>query len=131
MRDPTENAAFIFNMLYHVNSDRNVTPAARSVYLWLTYHLPNCYPSLKQLARLTGFTEKTVGNAIHNLVAAGYIEVDRQHRANNDYTAVEREKWSYEPFKISRSEAGKNYPNAVGLANPQQNVRVKFTPKVG
>jgi biotin operon repressor len=134
MFDRTENAAGVFSLLYHVNSDPKVTPTARSVFLWLTYHLPNCYPSLEQLARLTGFTKKTVNKAIQNLEATGYIEVSRRHRENNDYTVMEREKFDYKAFVATRKAESKQYAQDKttrvpgGKTYPQAGV--KLTPNV-
>jgi hypothetical protein len=81
MIDLTEHASFVFNMLQHVNSDRRLTPTARSVAFWLTHHLNRetheCWPGIQRLVQLTGFSDKAVRLVIKNLEAAGYIEVAR------------------------------------------------------
>jgi hypothetical protein len=67
MIDASEHARFVFNTLQHVNSDRKLTPAPRSVFFWLTHRLdrgepaaqqylsgPARWPSIERLVLLTG-----------------------------------------------------------------------------
>src|SRR5262249_19697819 len=79
--------------------------AARSVVFWLTYHLDRrddsheIYPSTDWLCWLTGFDKKTVLDAINALEAAGYIEVEREHRKNHRYTMLDLEKFDMKPIR--------------------------------
>jgi hypothetical protein len=56
--DPTDHASFVFNLLQHMNSDRKLTQAAKSVGFWITHHLDRethmCWPGIDRLGELTG-----------------------------------------------------------------------------
>jgi hypothetical protein len=128
MIDPSEHAGFVFNVLQHVNSDPRVTPAASRVFFWLTHHLNReaemCWPSMKRLMRLTGFAKQTVVDAINNLEAEDYIKVAREHRRNNVYTALEREKWAMPvgSEKQTQSSNAKQMPGDAGGSKKQPKV---------
>lgn len=105
-----DHANFVFNVLRHVNSDRNITPAASRVFFWICHHLSGqadgfvkrCWPSIGRLVKLTGFHKETVIQAIKNLETHGYAEVDRTPRQANVYTVLEREEWDLTVYIPSR-----------------------------
>jgi hypothetical protein len=39
MIDKKEHGNFVFNLLKHANSDKNLTATARSVFFWITHYL--------------------------------------------------------------------------------------------
>jgi Helix-turn-helix domain len=122
MTDPSEHAGFVFNILQHANSDARLTPAAKCVVFWLTHHSDRetrmCWPSIGRLSKLARCDKKTVGRAIRDLEASGYLEVMREHRQNNVYTLLEQEKWDMKRFMKRNQVEGKNVPQRMGKMPP-------------
>jgi hypothetical protein len=95
MITPTEWTRFKFEWLDQVMGDSEVTHAAARIAFWIVQHCnmgtESAWPSIKRLADLANVSNRTVLDAIAQLEAARYLEIQYGRRGrgqSNYYTPI-------------------------------------------
>ena len=64
-------------------------PRDKAVLVWLAFHAggswPRCWPSVETLAKDSGYSRRTVVDALGALASRGLVEVRRRRSASNVY----------------------------------------------